>query len=137
MFIGLERMGAVIQVDSTNQDQSGWLPDAVRWRAAKLSERGVARGAPVALSQAASPEFFADLLAVWACGAPAICLDVALTPVERANVVAFSSAKLVLLARGDEPGDGPYRRSNYQILRRIKKRKLRQSLQDRCLMTRL
>jgi acyl-CoA synthetase (AMP-forming)/AMP-acid ligase II len=59
------------------------------------------------LSQAASPEFIADLLAVWLCGGQTICLDVALTSAERANVAAFSSAKMVLLAKGDESGTWP------------------------------
>ncbi len=107
MFIGLERLGGIIQADSAPTRPTGWLVDSVNLRADLLRSHGVGQRVPVALSQVASPEFFADLLAVWSCGAQAICLDTTLTAAERSNVINFASAKLALLAPGDEPGAWP------------------------------
>jgi oxalate---CoA ligase len=104
VFIVLDRLGDVIKAESAPAGQTGWLAESVKLRTELLRWHGVSKGVPVALSQTASPEFFADLLAIWSCGAQAICLDVALTSAERANVAAFSSAKLVLLAHGGLPG---------------------------------
>ena len=107
MFIGLERLGDIVQAESVRSDQIPKPSAAIKLRTNILRGYGVGKGVPVALSQLASPDFFADLLAIWSCGAQAICLDVSLTPAERANVLAFSSAKFVLLASGDESGSWP------------------------------
>jgi oxalate---CoA ligase len=72
-------------------------------RSSVLSQGGVSPRSIVAISQATGAHFIADLLAVWACGATAACLDPALTPNELQNLIAFMRPVAVLVRGGPHP----------------------------------
>lgn len=85
------------------------LVNGVRWTAEQLAaevERrakhlaGVRPGSIVAITHGGTAAFFADLFAVWSRGAAAACLDPALTPSERNNVIAFCKASAVVTEAG-------------------------------------
>ena len=102
VFIALERLGKITLAGAARPSVEVTLDVEVISRREILQQHGVSRGDVIALSQTASFGFFADLLAVWMCGAQAVCLDVTLTEAERANVVSFAAAKFVLLVQSDE-----------------------------------
>ena len=56
------------------------------------------------MAHGGTASFFADLLAVWSCGAAAACIDPGLTAPELATVVAFADP-VVVLSRGEAKSD--------------------------------
>jgi len=72
------------------------IDQAVAGRAVALSKLGLKPGDVAAIVHGGTAHFFADLMAVWAVGAAAACLDPALSDDERDRVVGFCSASLVL-----------------------------------------
>ena len=71
-------------------------------RAGVLAGIGVGRGDRVAILHGGSPDFLADLLAVWRLGACAACLNPALSKAEIATVTQFLRPAAILVA-GDPP----------------------------------
>jgi acyl-CoA synthetase (AMP-forming)/AMP-acid ligase II len=96
MHLPIDRFGSIIDKTLNLEWDSRALADTVRARAAELANAGAGPGAPVAITHGGTARFFADLFAAWSCGAAAACLDPALTPSERENVIAFCKPTLVL-----------------------------------------
>ncbi len=101
MFLPIDRFGAILDKTSGVSWNSKALEAAVGARAAELKRSGLAPGGTTAITHGGTAHFFADLFAVWSCGAAAACLDPALTASERENVIAFCKPKLVLGEKGD------------------------------------
>jgi oxalate---CoA ligase len=99
MFLPLDRFGAIHDKTSGVTWDSNALAEAVRTRVAELKGR-LAPGATVAITHGGTAHFFADLFAVWSCGAAAACLDPALTASERENVIAFCKPAAVIGEKG-------------------------------------
>ncbi len=70
---------------------------AVEARRALFSEAGAGPGSRVIIAHGGTPEFFADLFAVWSLGACAACVNPALTDSELTNVVAFTEPVALIL----------------------------------------
>jgi acyl-CoA synthetase (AMP-forming)/AMP-acid ligase II len=77
------------------------LRTEIERRAGRLIELGVCPGALVAIVHGGSAPFIADLFAVWACGATAVPLDPALTPIEMNHLIRFIKPRLALSAKHD------------------------------------
>jgi acyl-CoA synthetase (AMP-forming)/AMP-acid ligase II len=100
MFFLIERFGTINdKTQSLTWDARG-LADAAADRARPLTKAGIGPGCVVAITHGGTARFFADLFAVWSCGAAAACLDPALTPSERENVIAFCKPSLLLGENG-------------------------------------
>lgn len=92
----------------------GSITDAIRgetWEPARflaeigsrleiLESLGVHKGTYVIIAHGGTPEFFADLFAVWYLGACAVCVDPSMTATEFANIGEFLSPTLLLV---DDP----------------------------------
>jgi len=100
MLIPFERCGSIHDKTLDLSWDSKTLADKARRRAEELKKANVAAGATVAIVHGGTAHFFADLFAVWSCGAAAACLDPALTPSERENVIAFCKPSTVLGENG-------------------------------------
>jgi len=99
MVIPLEQLGTIEDLGLGLRWDAATLREETARRAAILSERGLGRGALVAIDQSAGAHFLAELLATWRVGAAAACLDPALTGPERATLARF-------LAPVSSTGDG-------------------------------
>src|SRR5262249_21025129 len=92
MVIPLEQLGAVEDLGLGLRWSAATLHEETARRAAVFSERGIGRGALVAIDRGTNAHFLADLLAAWHLGAAAACLDPALTGPERATLARFIAA---------------------------------------------
>ncbi len=93
MLIPFARFGTIHDQTTGLNLAPGELATAVATRAAELR---CWPGTTVAITHGGTAKFFVDLFAVWSKGAAAACLDPALTPSERENVIAFCKPALVL-----------------------------------------
>ena len=93
----LEGIGAIIDLRRGLKWSAAEVRGAVAERRASLGKAEIGPGSRVVLAHGGSPEFFADLFAIWAAGACAACVDPDLTPSEFANVVAFTEPDAVLV----------------------------------------
>jgi oxalate---CoA ligase len=93
------RLGAIEDIQNDLYWPAETLAREISVRAAELGRLGIRRKSRVAIAQAGSAHFFADLCAVWRLGATALCLDPELTASELANVIAFAKPDLVLVWR--------------------------------------
>lgn len=105
MRIDLSGFGVIHDLSAGVSSGGAGLARAVAGRAEALRDKGVGRGAVVAIGHGGSLSFFLDLFAVWATGATAACIDASLTPGERGNVAAFAKPLLVLVSNAAE-GEG-------------------------------
>ena len=96
--------GSIVDITEDRNWSSIELQIEVARRSSILFQNGVSQHSIVAISQATSAHCIADLLAVWACGATAACLDPALTPNEFQNLLAFMRP-VVVLVRGTQSSD--------------------------------
>src|SRR4249920_608650 len=96
MFMAIERFGTIHDVTAAVAWSAADLAAEVARRAQALATNGIGSGTIVAIAHGGSAAFFADLFAVWSQGAAAACLDPALTPSERENVIAFCKPRAVL-----------------------------------------
>ena len=94
MQLPIERFGTIHDLTAAVSWSPAQLAAEVERRAHKLA--GIGPGAIIALTHGGTAAFFADLFAVWSTGAAAACLDPALTPSERDNVITFCKAAAVL-----------------------------------------
>ena len=80
-----------------------WSPDELRHQVAcsrnSLQQAGVARHDRVVIAHGGTPEFFADLFAVWSLGACCVCVNASLTRGELATVVDFVEPAAVLVSQ--------------------------------------
>jgi acyl-CoA synthetase (AMP-forming)/AMP-acid ligase II/thioesterase domain-containing protein len=97
MFPDLKNCGSIDDVGLGLRWDAGTLSLEVARRAAVLAHFGIGPGSVVAISHSGSAYFFGDLLAVWAVGAAAACLDGALTDVELRTVTEFAAPALLLV----------------------------------------
>src|SRR5258706_16274857 len=96
MFLDVERSGTIHHPTAGTAWSAAELAAEVARRAQALATNRIGSGSVVAIAHGGSAAFFADLFAVWSLGAAAACLDPALTPSERENVVAFCKPRAVL-----------------------------------------
>ncbi len=96
MFLAIERFGTIHDLTAGVAWSAAELSAEVARRAQALATNGIGSRSIVAIAHGGSAAFFADLLAVWSLGAAAACLDPALTPSERENVIAFCKPRAVL-----------------------------------------
>ena len=96
MFVPFERFGSIHDKTLGLSWDSKALAEAADRRCGDLRKANVGAGATVAIVHGGTAQFFADLFAVWSCGAAAACLDPALTSSERENVIAFCKPSAVL-----------------------------------------
>jgi len=99
----LARIGEVSDLARACKWSAAELRGAVVARLATLEKAGVGPESRVIIAHGGTPEFFADLFAVWAVGACAACVNPDLTPGEIANVITFTEPDAVL--PGDRTGD--------------------------------
>ena len=71
MLLPFDRFGTIVDKALNLAWDSRTLADAVGTRALELAKAGVAPGATVAITHGGTAHFFADLFAVWSCGAAA------------------------------------------------------------------
>ena len=98
MRIALARCGVIHDLTAGRAIGGPALAEAAAGRAAVLKTKGVRRGVTVVIGHGGTADFFADLFAVWSCGATAACIDSSLTPGERATVAAFARPALALVS---------------------------------------
>ncbi len=96
----LEGIGAIIDLRRGLKWPAAELRGAVAERRASFEKVEIGPGSRVVIAHGGSPEFFADLFAIWAAGACAACVGPDLTPGEFANVVAFTEPDAVLVGEG-------------------------------------
>jgi acyl-CoA synthetase (AMP-forming)/AMP-acid ligase II len=96
MFLSLERVGGIVDTATGEVWDRTRLVQAVAERARRLTAAGIGSGAIGAILHGGAPAFFVDLLALWSVGAAVACLDPALLPSERANVIAFCRPAAIL-----------------------------------------
>jgi acyl-CoA synthetase (AMP-forming)/AMP-acid ligase II len=89
MLPPVAKFGAIEDVGRGVRWDAATLATEVARRAERLSKLRLGRGQIVAITHGGSAPFFADLLATWATGAAAACLDSALTAPELETVLSF------------------------------------------------
>lgn len=103
--IPLDQLGPIRDLGSDLAGAAAWTPArlgaAVAARHTAFAQVGVGPGTRVVIAHGGTPEFFADLFAVWSLGACAACVNSGSTEGELANVVAFTEPA-ALLAGGRE-----------------------------------
>jgi len=67
-----------------------------------LKRENIGSGAKVFITHGGTPQFFADLFAVWSLGACALCVNETTTQSELTNLVQFVEPELILF-RGEKP----------------------------------
>ncbi len=95
MTLSFANLGSIREIGSGDWS-SAQLAGAIIARASVLAQMGIGHQSTVALVHGNSAQFFIDLLAVWATGATAACLDPALTERELKTVIAFLDPEAVL-----------------------------------------
>jgi acyl-CoA synthetase (AMP-forming)/AMP-acid ligase II len=92
-------LGGIEEIESGLRWDAAALAVEIGRRAAQLSGLGIPRASRVAITHGGSADFFADLFAAWSLGGTVICLDPALTPSERENILAFARPDVILVSR--------------------------------------
>jgi len=95
MRIDWSRLGGVEDAARDLRWPAATLAAAVAARRGVLARRGVGPGRRVLIAHGGSPEFLADLLAVWGLGGCAVCLDPGLTTGEVERLLGFTRAVAV------------------------------------------
>lgn len=95
-------LGSITDATTRVHWTSARLEEEVGRRVSALRRAGIARQSRVVLAHGGSPEFFADLLAVWEAGGAACCLNPALTDPELETICTFVRPGLVLLGGSRE-----------------------------------
>ncbi len=101
MILPIARFGSIRDTTLKLQWTAETLAERVSTRAQTLAAAGAGPGATIAITHGGTAHFFRDLIATWSTGAAAACLDPALTPSERENVVNFCKPSLVLNEDGE------------------------------------
>ena len=92
--------GSIFDLVDARHWTSKELEAEVTRRASVLSQNGVSTRSMVAILHGGTAHFVIDLLAVWACGATAACLDPNFTPGELSNLISFMQPAAVLIRAG-------------------------------------
>ena len=96
MRLATKSFGNIVDLPGDRCWTSAELAGEVSRRARVLAATGARRDTRVVIAHGGSAEFFADLFAVWMCGAAAVCLDPGLTAAEQSTVIAFTRPVVVL-----------------------------------------
>jgi len=88
--------GSLFDIWTDREWSSEQLLTEVQHRRVALLKLGLRVGDRVLIAHGGSPEFFADLLAVWEIGACAVCTDPGLPTIQTQSLVEYSEAKVVL-----------------------------------------
>src|SRR5258708_2081426 len=97
LLLPFTRLGSIEDIGLSLRWDAQTLANEIDRRAGALARMNIGRGCVVALAQAGSAHFFADLFAVWATGATAACLDVALTEREFETILDFAKPAALLM----------------------------------------
>jgi acyl-CoA synthetase (AMP-forming)/AMP-acid ligase II len=97
--------GAITDLVEGHHWSSKELEAEVTRRSQVLHQNGVSERSIVAILHGGSAHFIADLLAAWACGATAACLDPQLTSAELSNIISFVQPAAVLIRDGHSTAD--------------------------------
>jgi acyl-coenzyme A synthetase/AMP-(fatty) acid ligase len=95
-MISLLNIGSVTEVLTETTWTGGQIRVGVRKRAAFLQKNGVLPKDIVLIKHGGTPAFFADLFAVWSCGATAACLNPGISDFELKNISDFLHANWIL-----------------------------------------
>ena len=101
MLLPIAKFGTIEDVGLGLRWDAPTLAKEVEGRAAALAKMQIGRGSMVAIAHHNSAHFFADLFAVWAMGAAAICLDSSLTQAELDNLLHFANPAALLGTDGE------------------------------------
>lgn len=93
----LNKLGSIVDLNGAGHLSAGELARRVEAGSAALSERGIGPGDRVMITHGDSPAFFVDLLALWHCGACAVCVNPGSSALEMRNLVSFTEPALILL----------------------------------------
>ena len=104
MRLNLVRLGAITDLRRSDVWPAPKLAAEVARRARVLAGLGVCSGRHVVIAHGGTPDFFADLLAVWWRGACAVCVNARLTASELTNIVEFVTPSAVLVDDGSAAG---------------------------------
>jgi acyl-CoA synthetase (AMP-forming)/AMP-acid ligase II len=99
-------LGSVEDLASGGRLDGAGLRARLLRRAGALAAAGVRPGDAVIVAHGGTPEFFADLFAVWRAGAVAACVNPGLTRPELELLVEFLKPAAILVADGFALGDG-------------------------------
>ena len=99
--------GTLHHLQSDTRMTGAELTAEIDRRSRVLKHLGVSPGDSVVLAQAGTPDFFADLFAIWANGATAFVINATLPATECQRLVQFSGARLVLSHGQDLSVDVP------------------------------
>lgn len=88
--------GYIVDAASGARTDAATLRQWAAARAARLAALGVGPGDRVIITHGNSVAFFADLFAVWRCGAVAVCANPGLTGPELENVFSFTEAAAIV-----------------------------------------
>lgn len=100
MTLGPAPGAAIVDVASGTRWDSDRLAAEIDRRAGRLAHLGVGAGDRVLIAHGGTPEFFADLYAVWRRGAVAACINPELPGPELAALAARTRPAAVLTGRG-------------------------------------
>ena len=94
------RFGSIFDLMEARHWSSKELEAEVAKRSSVLCQNGISKRSIVVILHSGTAHFVIDLLAVWACGATAACLDPMLTPGELSNLISFMQPGAVLIKGG-------------------------------------
>jgi len=106
LLIPIEAAGPIVSLNGDEEWQSARLVEEVDRRAGLLITQGLQRGDRVLVRHGSSPDFFADLFAIWQAGGCAVCLNPDTTDPELVNLSSFTEAICVLIERDGCPPEG-------------------------------
>ena len=92
----LARVGRITELTTAIEWSAAALTGAALARQDALGAAGVRRGRRVVIAHGGTPQFFADLFAIWSLGACAACVNPDLTEGELANLTEFTEPVAVI-----------------------------------------
>jgi len=99
-------LGSVEDLVTGRRLDGAGLATELRCRAGLLAKAGLKPGDPVLIAHGGTPDFFADLFAVWQAGGVAACLNPALTRAELGVLIEFLKPAMLLAAEGFAHAEG-------------------------------
>lgn len=101
-MLDISRFGSVTDLVTGEVWSGDDIVAAAAARRALYDDAVIGPGCRVVVAYGGTPEFFADLFAIWTAGACAVCVDPELTPGELSNIARFTDAAAVVTGRGTD-----------------------------------